>query len=450
MDEIYKINDHITKRVLNEYGGSEKKWTVYLDDTNKYLLKFPDPIRELGRNISYINNSFSEYIGCQTYNSLGIPVQETKLGIFETENGKQKIACLCKDIRKKNERLIEFDKLALELFDEPIQITFKSIEDLISRIPGIDICKALTRYYDMFIVDAFLGNTDRHNGNWGILLNEDSRKIQLAPVYDCGSCLSPLLSDEELTSKRILNDSANIKSVITENNTRIHYRDYIESHENKNVDNALKRIIPKINLEKIKEIISNIPYISDTRKVFYISLLENRYHQILLPALKEVLSQKDKKTYKLWSSVIMNEIWKKEMILFTMLQNGSTAKILYHNKPIDIIKNNDNVFLYNEEELIGIITTAKSNKNISNFVDIMTRFDIDIVTLYNYPTERSEDIPKELNERSECVPKEPTEALTKDNSLNKYIQTKTEEVQILEEMDSSELLEDNENDYELE
>ena len=25
MDKIYKINDHITKRVLNKYGGSKKK-----------------------------------------------------------------------------------------------------------------------------------------------------------------------------------------------------------------------------------------------------------------------------------------------------------------------------------------------------------------------------------------------------------------------------------------
>jgi len=31
------------------------------------------------------------------------------------------------------------------------------------------------KFFDMFIVDSLIGNTDRHNGNWGILI----RKIVL-------------------------------------------------------------------------------------------------------------------------------------------------------------------------------------------------------------------------------------------------------------------------------
>ena len=34
------LNKHITKTLLNEYAGSEKKKTVLMDDGNKYLLKF--------------------------------------------------------------------------------------------------------------------------------------------------------------------------------------------------------------------------------------------------------------------------------------------------------------------------------------------------------------------------------------------------------------------------
>ncbi|TCU66892.1 hypothetical protein EV204_1132 [Tissierella praeacuta] len=29
-------------------------------------------------------------------------------------------------------------------------------------------------FWDMFIADAFLGNFDRHNGNWGILIDEQN------------------------------------------------------------------------------------------------------------------------------------------------------------------------------------------------------------------------------------------------------------------------------------
>lgn len=46
-------------------------------------------------------------------------------------------------------------------------------------------------FWNMFIVDAFIGNWDRHNGNWGFLYNISTDEITLAPVYDCGSSLYP-------------------------------------------------------------------------------------------------------------------------------------------------------------------------------------------------------------------------------------------------------------------
>ncbi len=47
---------------LKIYKGSEKKKTLIYDN-KRYLVKFPDPIREKNKNISYINNAFSEYVG---------------------------------------------------------------------------------------------------------------------------------------------------------------------------------------------------------------------------------------------------------------------------------------------------------------------------------------------------------------------------------------------------
>jgi len=45
----YNFNEHIIEKLFNRFGGSERKETVVLDDGNEYLLKLPDPIRELGR-----------------------------------------------------------------------------------------------------------------------------------------------------------------------------------------------------------------------------------------------------------------------------------------------------------------------------------------------------------------------------------------------------------------
>lgn len=46
---------------FNNYQESEKKKTLIYNNI-KYLVKFPDPIMEKNKNISYINNAFSEYI----------------------------------------------------------------------------------------------------------------------------------------------------------------------------------------------------------------------------------------------------------------------------------------------------------------------------------------------------------------------------------------------------
>ena len=50
-------------------------------------------------------------------------------------------------------------------------------------------------FWNIFIVDALIGNWDRHNGNWGFLYNTETDKMEIAPVYDCGSCLFPQADD---------------------------------------------------------------------------------------------------------------------------------------------------------------------------------------------------------------------------------------------------------------
>ena len=61
----------------------------------------------------------------------------------------------------------------------------------------------------MFIVDSFVGNFDRHNGNWGFLINKGTNKVEIAPIFDCAQCLYPKLEDEKINA--ILNDENEIE-----------------------------------------------------------------------------------------------------------------------------------------------------------------------------------------------------------------------------------------------
>jgi hypothetical protein len=44
--------------------------------------------------------------------------------------------------------------------------------------------------------DSLLGNFDKHNVNWGILVDEQSKTSEIATVYDYSSCLYPQLCSE--------------------------------------------------------------------------------------------------------------------------------------------------------------------------------------------------------------------------------------------------------------
>ena len=103
------INFTNCKEELNNYKGSEKKKTLIYDG-KKYLVKFPDPIREKNKNISYINNVYSEYIGSKIFNLLGVKTQNVELGYYDQDK-RRFYVCACEDFTTENTKLIEFEKL---------------------------------------------------------------------------------------------------------------------------------------------------------------------------------------------------------------------------------------------------------------------------------------------------------------------------------------------------
>ena len=136
-----------------------------------YLVKFPNPIREKNKNISYINNAISEYVESNIFKLLGFDVQNTFLETY-LYNNKEKLVCGCEDFTDSDTILYEFESLANSYNpDKKIQTELDDILDVIKNSPNIDNELVKEKFWDMFIVDALIGNTDRHNGNWGFLFN---------------------------------------------------------------------------------------------------------------------------------------------------------------------------------------------------------------------------------------------------------------------------------------
>ena len=282
------------------YAGANGGKIAIIYEGEQYMLKFPlHPKRN--KEMSYSNSCISEYLGSHIFEIVGIPVQETLLGTYTT-NGKTKVVVACKDFTSHDTVIQDFASLKNTLIDSGHSGYGTELSEILEAIndqSSIDPNKLKRHFWDMFIVDALIGNWDRHNGNWGFLYNSRTDEIFIAPVYDCGSCLYPQADDAIMMAT--LNDPAERDfrifqipvSGIRIDNQKIRYFDFISSLKDKDCNAALKRIVPRIDMKKIAELVESTPYISELQKKFYSTMLIERKEKILDKSL-QLLRQRER------------------------------------------------------------------------------------------------------------------------------------------------------------
>ena len=282
------------KELTNKFGGSEKKKTI-LYNNRRYMVKFPDRVREMNNELSYMNNVFSEDIGCKIYKLLGFETQNTFLATYNMQNGENRIVVACEDFTDNNKTLIEFHKLSLQYLESDSIRTRANIDNIMIVIDSNDNIsdkeKMKEFFWDMFIVDGFIGNSDRNLDNWGVL--EDSNGILTpAPIYDCGSSLSPLYTENKmndiLNNKNLFKrEEYNVYSCYRINHKRILFSDIMKNPPAE-LEKAIRRICPIIE-EKLPLIGKNIddtPKMPPMHRKYMKESLGLRYKQIIKPAIK--------------------------------------------------------------------------------------------------------------------------------------------------------------------
>jgi len=279
------------------YGGANGNKINILYNGNSYMLKFP-PIPSRNKTMSYTNGCISEYIACHIFESLGFKTQETLLGTYTDPRGKEKVVVACGDFTEGGKKLIEFAHLkntCISSEQNGYGTELSSILQAIDEQTLLPPDQLKEFFWDMFIADAFLGNFDRHNGNWGILVDEPSRTAEIAPVYDCGSCLYPQLADKDMEA--ILNSEDEIDrrvyvfptSSIEENGKKISYFEFISSLKDPDCTAALKRISTRIDMMKISEIIDETPTLFPIQKEFYTVMISERKAKIVDYSMEQLM-----------------------------------------------------------------------------------------------------------------------------------------------------------------
>ncbi len=262
------------------FSGAEKKFEIIIDG-HRYIVKFQKN-SEVGLTYNYV----SEYLGSHIFQSVGIPVQETFLGTYDGKN-----VVVMKNFLEPEDTLIAFNGVgesSLERDKELYQYTYEDITALLTEnMKSTNVSETIERFWDMFIVDALIGNFDRHGGNWGFIKRDN--KYRIAPVYDNGSSLYPKLNTDEKIAEVLASQEEIDKRIyqfptshIKVKNRKSSYFEVVSSLQFEACNDALKRIVPRIDLERINKIIDEIEEISELRKQFYKTMLQQRYEKILI------------------------------------------------------------------------------------------------------------------------------------------------------------------------
>ena len=283
--EFLNFNDYQVRK--KTYGGTNGNKISLMINGELYMLKLPSHAPK-NDNLSYANSCVSEYIGSHIFNMLGVKAQETILGEY-TYNGVKRIVVACKDFETDGYILKDFASVKNQIIDSKSNGYGTDINDVLETIEKqylVDPVELSKVFWNMFAVDALIGNWDRHNGNWGFLYNQQTDDVKIAPVFDCGSCLYPQV-DEELILK-ILNDKAQLNarvfdfptSALSYNGKRINYYKFIKSHEYEECDDAIARIKDRIDLSMIYNLIDSLDCITDNHKNFLKTIIEKRFKEL--------------------------------------------------------------------------------------------------------------------------------------------------------------------------
>ena len=266
------------------YNGANGKKIAVVHDGGIWILKFPPSAADRPTALSYTNSCVCEHLASTIANMIGLKAHVTRLGTFS--NGKTRIVCACRDFTADGKLLYDFCSIKNTVIDSETNGTGTELEDVLETIDRqefVDPLMLKSHFWDMFVVDAFLGNFDRHNGNWGFLVDPATRRAEIAPAFDFGSCLLPQADDE--TMRKVIEDKAECDariytfpaSALKQNGKKVGYADFIARNRDGVLAPSLARVVPRIDMDAIAAFIDDTPLLTALQRRFYKAYITARY-----------------------------------------------------------------------------------------------------------------------------------------------------------------------------
>lgn len=349
-------------------NGVLKKKCKY-NNGNYYLIK--------GGSVPNNQEPFNEVLASSLFSSINFPCAKY---IINPEDNK---SCICKFFTSKELELI------------PIAQIWDSLSRKYNENNELDFFYRLLDYYnvninkkyinDMLCIDYIIANTDRHYGNIGILYNNVTEELCLAPAFDNGTSMWCSLSD----LSNMYDDKYNIARPFCNKTTYGYWNEQI------------KFINDYPNLKKENLMICLIDYISLLKK--YSTLNNNRIYSLGIAVIKRaknlqeyLLSKKHnlsisddciindydiKKASDLINEIVYDKSYNSQkegysnsLAHYTILNNNELNDIIDEINQESFNKNNQGNISISED----IIESDADKSNIVNYNNEIDEFDDDI------------------------------------------------------------------------
>jgi hypothetical protein len=311
------------KNVHYSTGGTRSKYIALHPDENNEEYFFKGSKETPDGEIRYPTEFWSEIVSSKIGQLLGFKMLD--YNIAYDKKHKQKIGCLSKSMILHSENKLTEGISYLTGFNSKYNpekdkksYTFQFINN---ALVDFDLGKYVENIIEIIIFDSIVGNSDRHQENWGIImfyhkaieeinkelsneklsfwdksdmklrkvlnqlfilhnkedikisksnlkLHSDNTPHQFAPIYDSGCCLGREYEEDKV--KKMINDSQMLNAYINKGKSEIHWEGFGEKSKHfelvslllenypKQTETYINRVKDKFDKQKIKEIIENI------------------------------------------------------------------------------------------------------------------------------------------------------------------------------------------------